>query len=121
APENKRHQLAEQPAAAEAQCEAEHQAVENLRPLVEVYAAEAVVDGYSRASESGDKAVALTCGYPQEAGARRVHDDREQRRAQRYQRLLRIAAEVDHVAYRERDGAVDVRHYKDAQEIEDST
>ena len=86
--EDQRHELAEHPAAAEAQREAEHQAVEHLGPLGEVDAAEAVVYGDGRAGEAGDEAVALARGYAQEARARGVHDDGEERRAQRDERLL---------------------------------
>lgn len=115
---HQRHQLAHGPACGEAQRKAEHKPIQHLGPFAHVDAADAALNGDGRAGEARNKAVAFAGGNAEQRGPNAVHHNREQRSAQRHQRLVRISAEIHHVADGGRDRAVNFRHYKHAQKVE---
>ena len=78
--EKNRDELAQDPAHDKAQSDGERQAVDDLHPLVDVYAAGAT-EGDSSAGQAGDEAVALRGGDTKTRCRGTVDDDGEQRRA----------------------------------------
>ena len=111
-------QLADQPAGPEAQQQAHHKAVQDLDPLGPVDAGQAVVDGNGRAGQPGDQAVAFGCGDAEVGRPHAVHHDGEQRRTQRDEGFLGVAAEIHHVGDGGGDRRIDVGHDQHAEEVE---
>ena len=105
------------PAGAEAQHQAQHKAVKDLDPLGPVDASGAVLDGDGRSRKTGDEAVALAGGDPENGRPHAVYDNGEQGRAEGDQRVLGAVSEVHHIADGGGHGAVDLGHDEHAQEI----
>ena len=112
-------QLADDPAAQEAEQQAHEQAVDDLDPFIHVNSADSILNSDGGAGQAGDQAVALAGGNPEIRGAHAIYHNGKKRRAERNQCLLRIAAEINHVADGGGHGAVDVCHDQHAEKIKD--
>ena len=111
-------QLADEPAGAEAQQQAHDKTVEDLDPLGPVDATQTVVDGDGRAGQAGDQAVALAGGDAEPGSRDAVYHDGKQRRAQRDEGFVGVAAEVHHVGDGGSDGGVDAGHDQHTEKVE---